>query len=295
MKTVRSPGIFVGLCVVASLLLSGVAGAGVPRTMSYQGLLTDAVGGAVPDGTHDLQFTLYNVPDAGAALWTETQAAVPVTGGLVAVLLGSVTPLDLPFDEPYWLGVAVDGEAELAPRLALSSSPYALTIVNQPGIAQARVSGGAVLGNTGALARELTVTITIPGPGYIALDASGMFGFNGAAGEQSVIYGIAESTALTFPPQAGYYYYCGFGTVPNGNYMDFPFFCRRTYYKGAAGTYSFSFGTGRLGSFSANTYTFNPVLNAVYYPTSYGTVTAAATDASALVGPQLDAQSGERP
>lgn len=134
--------------------------------MSYQGLLTDAAGGAVPDGAHGLQFALYDVPDAGAALWTETQTAVSVTSGLAAVLLGSVTPLGLTFDEPYWLGVAVNGEAELAPRLALSSSPYALTTVIQPGIVQARVSGGgAVLGNTGALARELNVTITIPARG----------------------------------------------------------------------------------------------------------------------------------
>ena len=92
MKTVRPFGIIVGVCAVLSMLLSGVAGAGVPRTMSYQGLLTTAAGAAVPDGTHNLQFALYNVPSGGAALWTETQNAVPVTGGLVAVVLGSVTP-----------------------------------------------------------------------------------------------------------------------------------------------------------------------------------------------------------
>jgi hypothetical protein len=295
MKTVRLFRFVVGVCAVASLLAAGSAGASVPRTMSYQGLLTDTAGGAVPDGTHDLQFALYDVPAAGAALWTEMQASVPVAAGLVAVLLGSVTPLDLPFNEPYWLGVSVDGGAELAPRLALSSSPYSLTIGDEPGIAQARSSGNEVIGNTGALVRELTVTIAIPGPGYIALDASGMIGFNGASGEQSVVYGIVESTALTFPPQAGHYYYCGFGTVPNGNYLDFPFFCRRTYYKSAAGTYSFSLGTGRLGSFSSSTYTFNPVLNAVFYPTAYGAVATAAADAPVPVVPQLDVQEGQQP
>lgn len=120
-----------------------------------------------------------------------------------------------------------------------------------------------------------------------------MIGFNGASGEQTVVYGVVESTALTFPPEAGYYYYC-VGTVPNGNYMDFPFFCRRTYHKNTSGTYSFSFGTGRLGSFSADTYTFNPVLNAVYYSSSYGAVSAAAADKPLFVEPRVNRQDREQ-
>lgn len=47
-----------------------------------------------------------------------------VTGGLCDALLGTVTPLALPFDTQYWLETTVDGNL-LAPRVQLASSPYA--------------------------------------------------------------------------------------------------------------------------------------------------------------------------
>ena len=43
------------------------------------------------------------------------------------MILGSITPLDLAFDQPLWLSLAVDGEAPLAPRIALTAGPYSLT------------------------------------------------------------------------------------------------------------------------------------------------------------------------
>jgi len=117
--------------LAAALLLSLAdppAGATVPSTTSFQGVLTDGSGNPVPDGTHALAFAIYNVSGGGSALWTETQAGVPMTKGTFSVTLGSVNPLSLPFDVPYWLGVSVDGGAELAPRLPMSPSPYALSL-----------------------------------------------------------------------------------------------------------------------------------------------------------------------
>lgn len=268
--------VFLCLAGLAAMgLMPRAAGAAAPRTMSYQGVLTDVAGAIVPDGVYELDFLLYDVSTGGAPLWSETQPGVAISGGLLTVTLGAMVPLDLPFDQPYWLGVSVNGEIELSPRMALSAAPYALSVINQPGIAQVRrVGTSSILGNQNVLVRELILTITIPGPGYISLEASGMVGINGAVGEQSVIYGIAETSALTFPPETGDFYYCGFGTAPNANYIDLPLSCRRIYYKGSAGSYTFTLGTGRLGSFNANTLTFNPSLTAIYYPTSYGPVLA---------------------
>lgn len=104
------------------------ASADVPSTMSYQGVLTDGGGQIVPDGNYTLEFNIYNVAVAGAPLWTETHVGVPVSLGGFSVILGSNTPLALPFDEQYWLGVSVNGNPELAPRVPLASSPYGLSL-----------------------------------------------------------------------------------------------------------------------------------------------------------------------
>src|SRR5438105_1203991 len=79
------------------------ARATVPSQTSFQGVLTDGAGNPVPDGTHSLAFELYDVASGGSPLWTETQAGVPVSKGTFSVLLGSVSPLALSFDRPYWL------------------------------------------------------------------------------------------------------------------------------------------------------------------------------------------------
>jgi len=111
--------------LVLTMATSSVALAQMPQTMSYQGVLTDGAGNLVADGSYSVTFRIYSLAVGGSALWTETQPTVAVTKGGFSVLLGSVTPISLPFNVPYWLGVSVNGGAELSPRVALSSSPYA--------------------------------------------------------------------------------------------------------------------------------------------------------------------------
>ncbi len=118
-------------CLTAMLLLLAAAPAGavVPSTMGYQGLLTDGGGNPLPSGPHALAFSIYDVASGGTALWTESHASVPVTNGGFSVMLGSVNSLvSVPFDKPYWLGIRVDGGSELAPRIPLASSPSAFAL-----------------------------------------------------------------------------------------------------------------------------------------------------------------------
>jgi len=110
---------------ICLLLLGQAALAQIPGTISYQGLLTDTSGTVVPDGTYNLTSKIYTVPTGGSALWTETQPAT-TEKGIFNVILGSVNPLSLPFDQKYWLGISIDGGAELTPRIELTSSPYSL-------------------------------------------------------------------------------------------------------------------------------------------------------------------------
>lgn len=98
-------------------------------TVNYQGFLTDSSGSPV-EGAMDFVFRLYNVESGGSALWTETQAGVPVSEGLFSVLLGSVQPLAQSLFEQnatLWLGIAVGADQEMTPREQLSSAPFALS------------------------------------------------------------------------------------------------------------------------------------------------------------------------
>ncbi|MBL8513561.1 MAG: hypothetical protein JNJ55_06185, partial [Betaproteobacteria bacterium] len=96
----------------------------VPRTLSYQGTLSTSA--AVPvNGAQTIVFSLYNAASGGTTLWTETQS-VNVANGLFNVTLGGSTPIELPFNVPYFLGVKVGADAEMTPRNPLASSAYAL-------------------------------------------------------------------------------------------------------------------------------------------------------------------------
>jgi hypothetical protein len=114
--------------LVLSLIMPAASAAQVPQTLSYQGVLTDNAGSIVTDGPYDLTFRIFNVDQGGAALWTEAHPAVAVETGGFSVVLGSITPLTLSFDRPYWLSVQVGADPQLAPRVPLASSPYSLSL-----------------------------------------------------------------------------------------------------------------------------------------------------------------------
>ncbi len=144
------------LAVLAVLLLLSVCvSAQVPRTLHYQGVLTDSEGAAVADGSYSITFRIYNVPSGGSALWEETNS-VEVNKGIFSVTLGSVVSLNLTFDEQYWLAMAVQGEAELSPRVPLASSAYSLNTFCIRGDNIIPASGSVGIGTTSP-SRKLTV------------------------------------------------------------------------------------------------------------------------------------------
>lgn len=107
----------------ASLCFGDAAMAAPVRHIAYQGKLTQA--GQAVNATVSMTFRLYDAVSGGTLLWSETQS-VAVGNGIYAVQLGSNVPLNLPFDAPYFLSVQVGGGAEMNPRQALSSVPYAM-------------------------------------------------------------------------------------------------------------------------------------------------------------------------
>ena len=124
--------------LVLVIIIAIACFADIPGTLNYQGKLTDPDGVAI-SGDRAVEFRIYNVETGGTALWSESHPAVAISHGLFDVPLGTITPLNLPFDEPYWVEIVVEGET-MAPRQALNTVPYAF----RAGTSDSAVSAGSV-------------------------------------------------------------------------------------------------------------------------------------------------------
>lgn len=102
----------------------------IPKTISYQGVLTNSDGTPVADGNYKITFGIHIIDEGGSEVWMETHNSVVVANGIFNVILGSIEPLDLPFDLPYWLGIRIGEASELMPRVPLTSSPYSLNALS---------------------------------------------------------------------------------------------------------------------------------------------------------------------
>lgn len=100
----------------------------VPELLNYQGYLTDSSGTPL-DGSYQVTFSIYDAPSGGNQLWTETQAAVQVSNGRIAALLGGINPISPMLFVNYkdtFIGVKVGSDSEMTPRQRVHSVPYAL-------------------------------------------------------------------------------------------------------------------------------------------------------------------------
>ena len=190
------------------MLFVVIAYAQIPRTLSYQGILADSSGAPRSDGTYNFTFRLYSVSSGGSALWSETQPA-QVRHGLFSAFLGSVNPIpdSVRFDRQYWLGIVVDSDPELIPRLKLSSvgssfnSVHADTAQNVPdnSISGGKIESGQVVKSINNLHDNLTMrgangaSVTTNGD-TITVTASG-----GGSGGIGTIQNTDNALSITNP------------------------------------------------------------------------------------------------
>lgn len=117
------------LVSITILLLTLPAWAQVPKTLSFQGFLTDASENAIHDSSVPMTFTLYS--GASTVVWGPESHTVDVDNGRYSVILGQGSPPvsmdNVDFDMQYTLEISVDGNI-LSPRIPLTSAPYALTV-----------------------------------------------------------------------------------------------------------------------------------------------------------------------
>jgi len=123
MKTLR-----VFLAALLVLTFPFISHAQIPRTLSYQGVLTDNAGKPRPDGNYTFKFCLFGSNSGGSPIWCE-EKTLQVKNGLFSTLLGDKTPFGaaVKFDKQYWLGIQVGNEPELSPRIALTSVGYSFS------------------------------------------------------------------------------------------------------------------------------------------------------------------------
>lgn len=160
------------------------------------------------------------------------------------------------------------------PNDAISNSE----ILDEPGIAQGIKTASTYLpnyvaGNT--MMDMVTTSITIPAPGYIFLTSKCYLYNSGTTGANITEIQIDEETGGI--EESPY-----FNSVGNNGYYStashrFSVFLSRTYYKSSAGTYTFRLEAEKVTT-AGSSYIWNPVITAIYIPTSYGTVSTVASD-----------------
>ncbi|UCD64966.1 MAG: hypothetical protein JSW34_05925, partial [Candidatus Zixiibacteriota bacterium] len=175
--------------VLVLICLAFSSQAEVPRTISYQGRLTDSEGLPAADDDYLVTFSIYDVLSGGTALWTSGQQTVPITDGLFSYLLGSNVnlPDDLfSTDTLRWLGIKVADDPEIAPRTKLTSVAYSYHALS------ADVAAYAISG-PGSGHWALTGNVLHP-VGEYALSSRGSNIFYGAHDSTHVNLGIACTT-----------------------------------------------------------------------------------------------------
>ena len=149
--------------------VAGVAAAQVPATITHQGRLYDTNDAPI-NTTLSVQFSVYDVASGGVALWTEVHQ-VTFDQGYFSVELGSTVPFDTTvFDGSVrWLGITVGNDAEMTPRAATRSVPYALL-------------AGDVTGDINPSSVTINGTTVIDSTGQWVGDPTGLVGPQGPAG-----------------------------------------------------------------------------------------------------------------
>jgi len=131
-RIMRGAKLLIVLVTGFALASAEIIQAQIPRFTNVQGVLRDDAGNLITEAA-DLEFRIYD--KSGQELYLETHTGVQVNNGLFSVHLGSVdpaeNPLDLSFDKPYELGIAIGiGGQEMTPRRELTTVPYSFNALS---------------------------------------------------------------------------------------------------------------------------------------------------------------------
>jgi hypothetical protein len=159
-----------------------------------------------------------------------------------------------------------------------ASSIAAGEILDEPGIARAYASGGTIA--TSGVTSLLSRTITVPGPGYVVAIAHAYAAISGTT-LGNVIMGIDTTNSNSAPAGNNYAVFGSSSETISASTIRWgSMSVERTFSVSAAGGFT-CYVNGSRGTTSGTGYLYYVNLLLVYFPTSYGTVSAitAAKDA----------------
>ncbi len=201
-----------GFCVVmlaAFTVAACLPGQGTtpPRFMRYQARLTNAAGVPITQPV-SIVFSLYDTANGATPLFTETVNNVSVVNGLASWVIGSSTPGGIPVgvidSGTLFLGVRINADPEMVPRLALTPVPYSLRSLKADDVTgrdihpnSVSVNGQLVIASNGQWVGSPTGLIGPTGPTG-ATGAAGAAGPIGATGPTGPT-GSAGATGATGP------------------------------------------------------------------------------------------------
>ena len=118
--------------------------------LQYQGRLTHpSTSESLEDGFYTMTFSIYDVSNAGTALWTETKS-IQLLDGVFNTILGDTASLNQALfnGQELWLGVKVGADPEATPRQQILPVAYALSLVPGAVIDGNLTVNGALNGGT---------------------------------------------------------------------------------------------------------------------------------------------------
>ncbi len=117
---------FLVLALVGAIVVPTVAAAeGIPTFITYQGRVTDSLGNPIADTEHDIVFTIYEDDVSSTVLWTSGTLSGTPTNGLFSTHLGPIPADVFTSGNQRYLGITVDSDPEMTPRVEITSMPYA--------------------------------------------------------------------------------------------------------------------------------------------------------------------------
>ncbi len=99
----------------------------IPQTFNIHGKLTNSDGAPITTATN-INFSIYNSYTGGTPVYTKLKTITPDSEGIYDVILDGIDKIKA--DTQYFLGIKVGSDAEMTPRINLTSTPYAVRAQN---------------------------------------------------------------------------------------------------------------------------------------------------------------------
>ncbi|CAB1065552.1 hypothetical protein D1BOALGB6SA_10349 [Olavius sp. associated proteobacterium Delta 1] len=108
--------------LVAGMILMSFVATAIPDSISIQGQLRDT-DGAILTGSQDFTFRIYDAYTGGTKLFEQNNTLTLNDEG---VYHAELKDFSLPFNETYYVGIKVNADPEMSPRINLTSAPYSI-------------------------------------------------------------------------------------------------------------------------------------------------------------------------